>query len=107
MGYEVMSGQNQDQLLYFYLQIVPKENNKQSYEDQKKLKSLNNKLSNIESKINQLENEIKSIDVELATNYDKVVSDPKFFDTYKAKKRSLETLMLEWETVQEELEQLS
>jgi len=85
----------------------PKENNKQSYEDQKKLKSLNNKLSNIESKINQLENEIKSIDVELATNYDKVVSDPKFFDTYQAKKRSLETLMLEWETVQEELEQLS
>ena len=34
--------------------------NKKSYEDQKKLKSLNNKLSNIEAKINQLEKEIKN-----------------------------------------------
>jgi len=33
---------------------MPKTTNKQSYEDQKKLKSLNNKLSNIESKISQL-----------------------------------------------------
>ncbi|TDY14136.1 ABC-F family ATP-binding cassette domain-containing protein [Meridianimaribacter flavus] len=84
---------------------APKEaNNKQSYQDQKKLKSLNNKLSNTESKINSLEKEIKNIDVELATNYDEVVSDPKFFDTYQAKKDQLETLMLEWETIQEEID---
>ena len=87
--------------------VKPKEINKQSYEDQKKLKSLNNKLSGIESKINQLEKEIKSIDVELATNYDQTVSDPQFFDKYQAKKDKLETLMAEWETVQEQLEQLS
>lgn len=86
---------------------LPKETNKQSYEDQKKLKSLNNKLSNIESKINQLEKEIKTIDVELATNYDKTVSDPKFFDAYQAKKRALETLMSDWEAIQETLEQMS
>lgn len=86
---------------------LPKETNKQSYEDQKKLKSLNNKLSNIESKINQLEKEIKTIDVELATNYDKTVSDPKFFDAYQAKKRTLETLMSDWEAIQETLEQMS
>lgn len=84
---------------------APKEaNNKQSYQDQKKLKSLNNKLSNTESKINSLEKEIKNIDVELATNYDEVVSDPNFFDTYQAKKDQLETLMLEWETIQEEID---
>lgn len=84
---------------------APKEaNNKQSYQDQKKLKSLNNKLSNTESKINSLEKEIKNIDVELATNYDEVVSDPSFFDTYQAKKDQLETLMLEWETIQEEID---
>lgn len=86
---------------------TPKESNKQSYEGQKKLKSLNNKLSNTESKINQLEKDIKNIDVELATNYDKVVADPKFFDAYQAKKDKLEKLMLDWETIQEQLEQLS
>ena len=60
----------------------PKETNKQSYEDQRKLKSLQNKISNIESKIQSLENEIKEIDVELAVNYDHVVSNPDFFDNY-------------------------
>ncbi|TYC12742.1 ABC-F family ATP-binding cassette domain-containing protein [Bizionia gelidisalsuginis] len=85
---------------------TPKETKKQSYGDQKKLKSLNNKLSNIESKVNQLEKDIKAIDVELATNYDEVVSDPKFFGVYEAKKEKLKTLMEDWENVQEELEKL-
>jgi len=85
----------------------PKESNKQSYDDQKKLKSLNNRLSNIESKISQLEKDIKTMDVDLATDYDKTASDPKFFDYYQAKKKKLETLMTEWETVQEELEGIS
>ncbi|MFC4723516.1 ABC-F family ATP-binding cassette domain-containing protein [Geojedonia litorea] len=85
----------------------PKETNKQSYQDQKKLKSLNNKLSNIEAKINQLEKEIKTIDVELATNYDQTVSDPEFFDRYQAKKQKLEKFMKDWEGLQEELDQMS
>lgn len=85
---------------------TPKESSKQSYEDQKKLKSLNNKLSNIESKINTLEKEIKSIDVDLATNYDEVVSNPNFFDNYQGKKDKLENLMLDWETIQEEIDSL-
>lgn len=83
---------------------VPKSSNKDSYESQKKLKSLTNKLSNIEAKINQLEKEIKSIDVDLATNYDEVVSNPTFFDNYQAKKDRLESLMKDWETVQEAIE---
>ena len=85
----------------------PKESNKQSFEDQKKIKSLNNKLSSVESKISDLEKEIKSIDVELATNYDKTVSDPKFFDHYHAKKQKLESLMSEWESIQEDLDQFN
>ena len=89
------------------LKEQPKESNKQTYEDQKKFKSLNNRLSNIESKINVHEKEIKNMDVELASNYDKAVSDPKFFDQYQAKKKNLEALMAEWELVQEELELLS
>lgn len=82
----------------------PKTSNKDSYEAQKKLKSLNNKLSNIESKINQLEKDINEADVELATNYDEVVSDPNFFDNYNAKKEQLERLMTEWEVVQETID---
>ena len=86
---------------------TPKATKKQSYEEQKRLKSLNNKLSNVESKINQLEKEIKAIDVELETNYDAVVTDPKFFDTYQAKKNELEECMNKWELLQEEIDNLS
>ena len=85
---------------------TPKEKNKQTYESQKKLKSLNNKLSNAESKINQIEKEIKEIDVELATNYDAVVSDEKFFDNYQKKKDELELLMQKWEDIQIEIDGL-
>ncbi|EPR72573.1 ABC transporter ATP-binding protein [Winogradskyella psychrotolerans RS-3] len=85
----------------------PKESNKQSYEDQKKLKSLNNKLSNIESKINQLEKDIKADDLRLATDYDKTASDPKFFDGYQKNKKSLGKLMEDWEAVQFDLDAIS
>ncbi|MBV7269862.1 ABC-F family ATP-binding cassette domain-containing protein [Winogradskyella luteola] len=86
----------------------PKANSsKKSYEDLKKLKSLNNKLSNVESKINQLEKDIKNDDVALATNYDETVSDPIFFDSYQAKKIDLEKLMTDWETIQEQIERLN
>ena len=83
---------------------VPKETNKQSYEDQRKSKSLNNKLSNIEAEISQYEKEIKVMDVNLETDYDKTVADPKFFERYEFKKKKLNALMTEWETIHEELE---
>ncbi|NRB59953.1 MAG: ABC-F family ATP-binding cassette domain-containing protein [Winogradskyella sp.] len=89
------------------VEVTPKENNKKSYEEQKKLKSLNNKLSNIESKINQLEKDIKNDDIALETNYDETVSDPKFFDIYQAKKNQLEQLMLDWEDIQDTIDKLS
>jgi ATP-binding cassette subfamily F protein 3 len=88
------------------IKVTPKEKNKQSYEDQKKLKSLNNKLSNTESKINTLEKEIKEIDVELAVNYDEVVSKPDFFDKYQAKKNKLVKLTEAWEEITMELLEL-
>ncbi|WP_431137369.1 ABC-F family ATP-binding cassette domain-containing protein [Psychroserpens mesophilus] len=86
---------------------TPKTTNKQSYEDQKKLKSLNNKLSNVESKISQLEKEIKTHDVELATNYDATVADETFFDRYQSKKNKLKQLMSDWESIHFELDELS
>lgn len=85
----------------------PKESNKQSYEDQKKVKSLNNKLSNIEAKINQLEKAIKEDDFKLETDYDNTASDPKFFDDYQEKKKKLEQLMEEWEEVTIQIEEIS
>jgi ATP-binding cassette subfamily F protein 3 len=86
------------------IKSAPKEKKTQSYDDQKKLKSLNNRLSNTESKINQLEKEIKEADVELAVNYDEVSSKPGFFDTYQAKKNKLTQLMQEWEDITLKLE---
>ncbi|WP_282123075.1 ABC-F family ATP-binding cassette domain-containing protein [Algibacter mikhailovii] len=83
---------------------TPKVKKQTSYEDQKKIKSLNNKLSNVESKINQLEREIKAIDLELEVNYEETTSKPDFFDTYQKKKKDLEDLMEKWEDIQMEIE---
>ena len=85
-------------------QVKVKTEAKLSYDEQKKLKSLHNKLSKVESKINQLEKELKEIDVELATNYEQTVADPKFFDHYQEKKDSLQELMVTWEEIQLEIE---
>jgi len=89
------------------IKTAPKEKKTQSYDEQKKLKSLNNKLSNVESKINQLERSIKEIDIALATNYDETVSKPAFFENYQKMKDELQELMQKWEDLQLELETLS
>ncbi|MDA8591424.1 ABC-F family ATP-binding cassette domain-containing protein [Flavobacteriaceae bacterium] len=81
-----------------------KSTNKQSYEAQKQLKSLNNRLSKVESSISSLEKEIKAIDLELEINYDKTVADPNFFDAYQEKKAKLEELMSQWEMLTESIE---
>ena len=47
---------------------------KDSYKDQKKIKSLNNQLSNIESEVNKLERQMKTMDDELAADYEKTSS---------------------------------
>jgi len=86
---------------------VPKENKKQSYEEQKKIKALHNKLSKVEASINKLEREIKVIDVDLEINYEVTVAKTNFFDEYQGKKNTLEQLMGEWELVQEEIDLLS
>ena len=68
---------------------APKETNKESYQNQKKLKSLNNRLSNIEAKISKLEKEIKEKDVEMAKDYEKSTK-PDFMKLYQSKKKELE-----------------
>ena len=82
----------------------PKEN---TYEDQKKIKSLKNKLSSVESKIASLEKEIAVIDQELLMNYDATISTPNFFDSYENKKNELKELMNKWEEITLQLEDFS
>ncbi|MDT0691448.1 ATP-binding cassette domain-containing protein [Salegentibacter sp. F188] len=80
------------------------ESPKQSYEDQKKLKSLNNRLSKAEAQITKLEKEIKEKDVALASNYERTMEQPEFLDKYNSKKVELEKFMKEWEKIQQELD---
>jgi len=84
-----------------------KEAHKLSREQEKSLKKLNNKLSNIETEIADLETEIEKIDLELAKNYDEVSSRPNFFEKYKAKKAKVETLMEQWEQLEDQISNFS
>ncbi len=84
-----------------------KEGYKLSREEEKELKKLKNKSSKIERNISDLEEEITKIDLELAQNYDEVSSQPNFFEKYKAKKAQLETLMFEWEEVEEKISEFN
>jgi len=77
---------------------------KEVYKNQKKIKSLQNKLSKIEASITTLEKEIKEIDIELSINYEETIATPNFFEDYQKKKKELEALMGNWETITEEIE---
>ena len=78
-----------------------------SRDQEKELRKLKNKRSKIETQISDLETEITKIDLALAENYDEVSSHPNFFENYKAKKNQLESLMSDWELVEEEIEKFS
>jgi len=81
--------------------------NQLSRDQEKQLRKLKNKLTKIETQISDLETEISKIDLQLAENYDEVSSKPNFFENYKAKKAQLESLMSDWELVEEEIEKFS
>jgi len=86
---------------------VDKSTSKKAHEltrdQEKQLRKLKNKLSKIETQISDLETEIAKIDLQLAENYDEVSSKPNFFEKYKAKKAQLESLMSDWEQVEQEV----
>ena len=64
-------------------------------------------MSKIESQIQQLEKDIQHDDKMLASNYDKHIEDASFFTTYNKKKSELDQLLIDWETVQEEIDSLN
>ena len=78
-----------------------------SRDQEKELRKLKNKRSKIETQISDLETEITKIDLALAENYDEVSSQQNFFENYKAKKATLESLMTDWELLEEEIEKFS
>lgn len=80
--------------------------NKTSYADQKKQKSLKNRLSKVEAEISKLEKEIEKIDVELEMNYDETIKQKNFFNQYNQKKERLSKLMEDWESIQLDLEKI-
>ncbi len=86
---------------------VDKSTSKKAHEltrdQEKQLRKLKNKLTKIETQISNLETEISKIDLQLAKNYDEVSSKPNFFENYKAKKAQLESLMSDWEQVEQEV----
>ena len=90
---------------------VDKSTSKKAHEltrdQEKQLRKLKNKLTKIETQIGGLEAEIAKIDLQLAENYDEVSSKPNFFENYKAKKAAVESLMSDWELVEEEVEKFS
>lgn len=75
-----------------------------SYDEQKKNKALQNKLSKVESQIKQLEIDIQKDDKLLESEYDKHIEDASFFIAYNKKKKDLDNLLEEWESVQMEIE---
>ncbi|MEN8878890.1 MAG: ABC-F family ATP-binding cassette domain-containing protein [Polaribacter sp.] len=84
-----------------------KEAHQLSRGQEKELKKLNNKLSKIETEIADLETEIEKIDLELANNYDEVSSKSDFFKNYKSKKAKVDSLMEDWEKVEEQISNFS
>ena len=83
-----------------------KKSGKQSHQDQKEKKKLQNKLSKVESEISKLEHQIIHDDAEISENFEKVQQDEQFFDQYQQKKDRLAELMISWEDLHEQLEAL-
>jgi ATP-binding cassette subfamily F protein 3 len=79
---------------------------KQSHQDLKQKKKLQNKLSKVESEISELEHKLINDDAEISDNFEQVQQDEKFFDLYQQKKDRLAELMISWEELHEQIEAL-
>lgn len=80
-----------------------KEAHKLSRQEEKELKQLKNKLSKVERTIASIEKEVLEMDAALAEDYETVSSNSEFFEKYQSKKDSLDTLMEDWESLDERL----
>ena len=85
---------------------ISSNNSKDDFEKEKEVKKVQNKLSRIETEIADLERDVAQIDKKLAdeSQYEKVTSQPDFFNNYQAKKDKINALMQEWESLHEVLD---
>ena len=72
--------------------------------NRKKQKQLKNRLNKIEQEIEQLEQEIRDMETQLSAPTPP--SDPDFFNAYTEAKNRLDTLMIEWEQLLTELDNI-
>lgn len=69
-----------------------------SFEQQKQQKSIQNKINKIEKQITELENELNQMNELMGRE----VQNDDFYKKYDAKRKELDDLMNEWETIQEQ-----
>ncbi len=79
---------------------------KESHNNLKQKKKLQNKLSKVETEISKLEHQLINDDAEISENFEKVQQDEKFFELYQQKKDRLADLMTSWEGLHEQIEAL-
>jgi len=86
----------------------PVEETVKPQQNDKELRKLQNRLSKIESEISQLEQTIAQIDKDLTdpVKYDKLTASEGFFEGYQAKKDTLSALMVDWEQLHEQMEEV-
>ncbi|HXD94349.1 MAG TPA: ABC transporter ATP-binding protein, partial [Bacteroidia bacterium] len=74
-------------------------------EKEKELKQIKNQISKCEKDIEQLETDIKKLDEQLSNpdTYQKLMNDKVFFENYNQSKLKLDTLLKEWETLNERI----
>ncbi|HTA60817.1 MAG TPA: ABC-F family ATP-binding cassette domain-containing protein [Bacteroidia bacterium] len=74
-------------------------------EKEKELKQIKNQISKCEKDIEQLETDIKKLDEQLSNpdTYQKLMNDKVFFENYNQSKLKLESLLKEWERLNERI----
>ena len=74
-------------------------------EKEKELKQIKNQVAKCEKDIETLETDIKKIDEQLANpdTYQKLINDKVFFENYNQSKAKLDSLLKEWEALNEKL----
>ena len=80
-------------------------NSPDNSEKEKELKQIKNQITKCEKDIEQLETDIKKLDEQLSNpdTYQKLMNDKVFFENYNQSKVKLETLLKEWETLNERI----
>ncbi|HHB52170.1 MAG TPA: ABC-F family ATP-binding cassette domain-containing protein, partial [Saprospiraceae bacterium] len=77
---------------------------KSSREEEKEKKRVKNKISKLENRISDLEKEVLNLDAAIFENDQSIIGKSDFFETYQAKKDTLDDLMEQWSGLQEELD---